>query len=205
MSVPPVVKKLSLSLLTLVTVLGIPAVWLWYTYAGPGSYAEHNDIKAMFEGMPNVKIIRMGGNEDITYEDIWANISIKSKGEMELFALTRKSFESPAHISLGSIGAYNIIVEGEGCVGVVKSATGEPVRSQFYGGAIDIGSEGTFARFFPFQVKNVQDAIARYDDICAVLAEWPVEPAKKHFQDKNGTDYYYYIKRIQPKDALDKK
>lgn len=51
MSVTPVMKKLSLSIGVLVIFVGIPAMWLWYMFAGPGYYAEFNDIKATLEGM----------------------------------------------------------------------------------------------------------------------------------------------------------
>jgi hypothetical protein len=90
---------------------------------------------------------------------------------------------------------YNIIVEGEGYVGVVKTGTGKPVRSQFYGCAIDIGRKGKFAQFFPFEMRNVQDVIARYDDISTIIAQWPMEPDKNHFKDKEGNDYYFYVKK----------
>lgn len=201
MSVPPIVKKLSLSLLTFVIILGIPAVWFW-----KGRYAEFNEIKALFEKMPGVDLINAWGNEDVTFEDIGAQIRVKDEGEITFFALTRDSFKSTSVICLYSIGPYKFEYEGKGYVGVIKSATGEPVRSQFYGSAIDIGSGGEFARFFPFQLKNVRDVITRYDDICAILADWPIAPEKKHFQDEKGTDYYYSIKKenqqLLPGDSL---
>jgi len=111
------------------------------------------------------------------------------------FALTRDSFKSTSVICLHAIGPYEFEYGGTGYVGVVKAATGEPVRSQFWGSAIDIGSGGEFAQFFPFQVKTVQDVIARYDDICEIIAEWPEAPERKHFQDEEGTDYWFCMKR----------
>ena len=194
-------KKLCLSFGTLVIFLGIPAAWLWYSFAGPGYYAEFNDIKASFEKMQDVEVVEMGGNEDLTYEDIWAHISVRGKGKLHLYSLTRKSFRDVNHVILGTIGSHDVVVEGEGYVGAYKMDTGEPARSQFYGSSIDIGREGAFAGFFPFEIRNVHDVIARYDDITAILSRWPAEPDKKHFKDEKGTDYYYYVKEIQPKDG----
>ncbi len=188
-------KKLSLSIAVLLIFIGIPAAWLWYTFAGPGYYAEFNDIKATLEGMPDVELIRAWGNEDITFEDIGVEIEVKDKGRIMFFALTRDSFKSTSVICLHAIGPYEFEYGGTGYVGVVKAATGEPVRSQFWGSAIDIGSGGEFAQFFPFQVKTVQDVIARYDDICEIIAEWPEAPERKHFQDEEGTDYWFCMKR----------
>lgn len=198
---PPILlttKRLSLLLFILLVALCIPAVWVWWTFFGPGYYAEFNDIKNAFQNMPEVEIVRAGGNEDVTFEDIWARIRIKGKGEMMIGGLTRQSFENISpHISIREIGPYKPKIEGKMHIGATEIATGKPVRSQFWGSGIDIGSEGAFARFFPFQIKNMQDAIARYDDICAVLAEWPVSPDKKHFQDENGNDYYYCVEQIK--------
>lgn len=195
MSAPLIVKKLSLSIAVLVLLLGIPAVWLWYTLAGPGYYAEFNDIKATLKGMPDVELIRAWGNEDITFEDIGAEIEVKGKGRIMFFALTRDSFKSTPVICLHTIGPYEFEYGGTGYVGVVKTATGEPVRSQFWGSAIDIGSDGEFARFFPFKVKTVQDVIARYNDICEIIEKWPEAPERKCFQNEEGTDYWFSMKK----------
>jgi hypothetical protein len=194
MSVPSIVKKLSLSFGTMAILLGLPAVWLWYTFAGPGYYAEFNDIKASLTRMPDVELINAWGNEDVTLEDIGAEIRVRGKGVITFFALTRDSFKSTSVICLHSIGPYEFEYEGEGYGGAAKTGTGEPVRSKFCGSSIDVGSGGEFARFFPFQVKTVQDVIARYDDICSILANWPVAPERKHFQNEEGTDYYFSIK-----------
>ena len=200
MSIPPVMKKLSLSIAALVLFSGIPAAWVWYTFAGPGYYAEFNDIKATLEGMPDVELIRAWGNADITFEDIGAEIAVKGKGKIRFFALTRDSFRSTPVICLHTIGPYEFEYGGTGYVGVVKTATDEPVRSQFRGSAIDIGTDGEFAGFFPFQVKTVQDVIARYDDICSIIAEWPEAPEKRHFRNEEGTDYWF-SKKIDPTSA----
>ena len=199
MSVPLIVKKLSLSVATLVIFLGIPAAWVWYTFAGPGYYAEFNDIKAALNSIPDVALIDAWGNEDLTFEDIGAEIRVKNKGTITFFALTRNSFKSTPVICLQSIGPYQFEYGGTGYVGVVKTATREPVQSEFFGSAIDIGSDGEFAQFFPFQIKLVRDVIGRYDDICAILETWPIAPERRCFRDKKGTDYYYSIKKeIQP-------
>lgn len=40
--------------------------------AGPGYYAEFNELKANLAAIPGIKITDMGGNRDLTFEDIWA-------------------------------------------------------------------------------------------------------------------------------------
>lgn len=197
MTLKSIAKKVLLSLVALAVILGIAAFWLWYKYVGPQRYAEFNDIKERFQEMPDVELLDSGGHEDLTFEDIWATIRVEGKGEIKFYGLTRESFEEPKHILVNAIGPYNISFEGEGFRGVIKTATGEPVRSRFWGGSINVGPNGRFTAFFPFEMRNVLDVIAHYHDICAVLAEWPVAPEKNHFKDEEGTDYYYYVKMIQ--------
>jgi len=194
MAVPPIVKKLSLFIGILAVVLCIPAAWIWYMFAGPGYYAEFNDIKETLEGLPDVELIRAGGNKDITFEDIEAEIRVKDKGRIAFVGLTRDSFKSAPDIRLYAIGPYEFGYRGKGYIGVRMTATGEPVRSDFTGFAINIGSEGKFSRFFPFQIRTVQDVIARYDDICSVLASWPAAPERGRFTDEEGTEYYFSVK-----------
>jgi hypothetical protein len=188
-------KKLSLRIAALIVFLGIPTVWVWYTFAEPGYYAEFHDIKATLEGMPDVMLIRAWGNDDVTFENIGAEIEVDGKGRIMFCALTRDAFRSTPAICVHTIGPCEFEYSGTGHVGVVKATTAEPVRSQFSGSAIDIGSDGAFARFFPFRLKTVQDVIARYDDICHILAKWPEAPERQHFRNEEGTDYWFSMKR----------
>ena len=94
------------------------------------------------------------------------------------------------------MGPYRIRIRGEGFVGVYKHATGEPVRSEFGGGSVDIGPGGDFAHFFPFKIPNIQSAVAHYDDILEIVGGWPESPsAPRHFKNAKGTDYYYWVVR----------
>ena len=88
----------------------------------------------------------MGGNKDLTYEDIWAEINVKGKGRITVFALSRESFKKTPKIVLGKIGDYDIRWEGEGDIEVTNSETGnrESIRSKLTGNAINIGKNGDF-------------------------------------------------------------
>ncbi len=165
----------------------------WYYLKGPGYYAEINAVRERLEDIPGVEILELDCVEDITIEHISGRINIAGKGEVTLFNLSEDSFRHSESIRLRSIGPYDLRVESEGYVGVYESATGNPVRSEFYGGDADIGPAGEFASLFPFEIATVQAVVARYDDILRIIAAWPVESNKAHFKDRTGTDYYYYV------------
>ena len=162
-----------------------------------GYYTEHNDIKSQLLKTPNIDIIQMGGNKDLTYEDIWAEINVKGKGRITVFALSRESFKKTPKIVLGKIGDYDIRWEGEGDIEVTNSETGnrESIRSKLTGNAINIGKNGDFSQFFNFEIKNIEDVITKYDQILSVVASWPTEAKKKYFRGQNGTDYKFYVSK----------
>lgn len=173
----------------------------WYYLKGPGYYAEMNAVREHLEGIPGVEILGLDGVEDITIEHISARINVAGKGELTLFNLNEDSFHHSESLFLRSIGQYDLRVQGEGYVGVHESATGMPVRSQFYGGDADIGPAGEFASLFPFEIATVQTVVERYDDILRIIAAWPEESNKAHFRDKAGTDYYYYVENRNAQQA----
>ena len=167
--------------------------WGYYELFGPGYYAELRSVEAKFQEISGVEVLKIHGNEDITLEDIWAQIHVEEKGRMTFWGLTRDSFKNTPHIHIGKIGSYMIRVEGKGYVGAYDNTTKQPVQSKFSTAFIDIGSEGEFSHLFSFAVSNIHDVIAHYDEICAVLARWPVYPEMAHFQAQDGTDYYYSV------------
>ena len=75
---------------------------------GPGYFTEFNDIKSKFLEMPIIDIVQMGGNKDVTYEDIWAEINVKGKGKITFYGISRESFKETPKIVLGKIGDYDI-------------------------------------------------------------------------------------------------
>ena len=64
--------------------------WLWYTFVGPGYWAEYKDIKAELEKISELEIKELGYNKDITLEDIWAVLHVKGKGDLTVYGLTRE-------------------------------------------------------------------------------------------------------------------
>jgi hypothetical protein len=189
-------KKLLLKLLTVAVCLSLllGAFTGWYFFVGPGYYAEVNAVRTELQKIPQIKYVVIDYVDDITPEQITAQISVEANGDLTISNLKRKSFRYTESIRLRTIGPYSINVQGRGYRGAYETATGNPVQSEFYEGDIDIGTGGEFAHLFPFKLLKVQDVINHYEDILGIIAAWPVEPDKAHFKDDTGTDFYYSIK-----------
>jgi hypothetical protein len=174
--------------------VGAAAVFLWYHLAGPGRYAEFEDLQARFRALPGVTLLDASGHDELLFEIDGFTIDVEDRGEVSFGGLSRASFERVGHLPLTRIGGYQVIVVSEGYIGVYRADTKEPVRSTGYGYGIDVGPEGPFSRFFPFALDNVQSVLDRYEEICSVLASWPMQPEYASFEDEEGTRYFYALK-----------
>ncbi|NCG27589.1 MAG: hypothetical protein GWP42_08620 [Verrucomicrobiales bacterium] len=174
---------------------GLPLFWLWYTFVGPGYWAEYKDIKAELEKIPELEIKELGYNEDITLEDIWAIFHVKGKGDLTVYGLTRESFEEPKRLVLGAIGGFDIRFRGKQFMEVTNEAGDrESIKSDVSGYAITIIG-GAFSEMFPSDIKNVQGLVKNYDGVLEVVSEWPGPEQKKNLKDGKGNEYNYYTLR----------
>ena len=101
----------------------------WYHLAGPGRYAEFEDLQARFRAMPGVTLLDASGHEDVTFEIGGFTIDVEDRGVVSFGALSRDSFEHADHLPVLSIGGDQVIVVSEGYIGVYRADTGEPMRS----------------------------------------------------------------------------
>ena len=176
---------------------GLPLFWLWYTFVGPGYWAEYKDIKAELEKIPGLEIKELGYNKDITLEDIWAILHVKGKGDLTVYGLTRKSFEEPKSLGLGAIGGFDIRFTGKQFMEVTnEEGNREFIKSDVDGHAINI-IDSVFSEMFPFDIKNVQSLVKNYDAVLEVVSKWPGPEQKKNLKDGKGNEYNYYTLRIK--------
>lgn len=141
--------------------------WKWY---------YERDLRAVrgrLETIPGVTVKTLGGNEDITLEDIFATIEVAGKGELVLGDLTPRSFESGGQFILHRIGRQSPRYAGYGLVGVYITATGQPVKSLVHGSSLAFGSRNDLAELMPVRVTRVQDLIENFEIIQAALLNWP--------------------------------
>jgi hypothetical protein len=183
--------------ITAVLAAPLSAWWVWYMLAGPGYYAEFNQIKAQLGQMPGVEIVKMGGNTDLTFEDIWAHLKVEGKGEIRLMSLTRDSLTNSSDLHVAQIGPYSFRKEWWG-YGAVIDREGKPVRYQSIGMTLNLGRSGEFSpqgKFFGklrAPVRNVADVVQHYDEICGALASLQDRP--HHFENADGSTVEYTIR-----------
>ena len=177
---------------------GLPALWVWYAFVGPGYWAEFKDVKQQLESIPGIEIKHLGYNEDITLENISAEIYVRDKGIIRLYSLTRDSFKEPKALGFGAIGNFDVRYTGTQFMEATnEEGEQESVKSEVVGYAINIIDGGVFSEMFPFDIKNVQDLVQYYDEVLEVISKWPDAEHKKNLKDDKGNEYHYYTVSMQ--------
>ena len=72
----------------------------------------------------------------------------------------------------------------------------ESIKHDVSGLAINLIGDEAFAKMFPFEIKNIQGLVNKYDEVEDVISQWPNVDNKKYLEDENGNEYNYYTIKI---------
>lgn len=155
-------------------------------------YWDRDRLRARLDVVPNVSVVGVEGFDDgPEFKVVYATISVRDRPGSIL------KFQSPTvlaggkQVRLSQIGPYQLWVSGSGYLGVVQTATGKPVASQFYQDWFDIGPEGWFGDLLPgVQIKGVEDVVKNYDRLLAAIEAMPKEGRRKL---KDGSEVEYKV------------
>jgi hypothetical protein len=142
-------------------------------------FRELRIVTAALNSTPDVKVLSAWGNEDLTLEDIWADIEVHGSHKVILFALEKSSFESGGDFCLARIDNYAIRYKAYG--DFVWGADGLRKGSSL-SNRICFGAENEFAPLVPVKIDKVQDLIGSVEEIKGVLAGWPRCPGFLEFE-----------------------
>ncbi|MEO6078338.1 MAG: hypothetical protein ABIQ86_00960 [Steroidobacteraceae bacterium] len=154
------------------TVTGV-AVWLWYE-SGPGYYREYNRVKEQLAAIPGVTVIDSWGNIDLTFEDIWAHVRLRGRGDLAFWGLTERSFSSSRNLALNGIDRYSF--RWTHCGYHVIDRDGKPARSMEVGLTLDLRGHEIYAGkqligTLPVSIRTVQELVSHYDVVMVWLDE----------------------------------
>lgn len=163
-------KATAIALLLVFNSVGCSA-WNWYYER------DLREVRRRLESIPGVVVKSIGGNEDLTLEDIFATVEIAGPRELSLGYVTSKSFELGGGFFVRHIGTMSPRYTSYGHQGVYESATGRAVRSHAYGSGLPFGSAGEFVELVPVRVARIQDVIQHAELLETTLKQWPRCPA----------------------------
>jgi hypothetical protein len=138
-------------------------------------YRELRAVRDSLEAIDGVVSVEAGGNEDVTLEDIWAKIRLRTGGELWLFQLTSRSFSGTSPVVVGKAGDLFPKFSAHRSWGI----------------AAEFGGGGLFAGQLSRPILNAGEAVARYEEISAALQSWPRCPEFATLADPNGGEVRY--------------
>ncbi len=193
----PLLRRCGIRRSLLVFSLAAQAViWfmVWFGFIRSASLATHNEILRLCQAIPGVKAVDLiGSTNDNMFDDhgFTIELTLDNGGQLDLSGPLwpedldlhqRHSFE------IGRIGNFTF-------VGVSVRPGFGPERAMTHFGSVSIGNftNGDF----PFAVTSLADLVAHYDQMVAVVAQWPVAPAadRRTLQTSDGpVDYFYAVR-----------
>ena len=170
--------------LLMATLTGCPAYDWWYK-------REFRQITDKLRQIPNVTVVNAGGNEDVTFEDIFAELRIDGHATLALTQLTSDAFDGGAPFYVSRVGNLEPRVTSFGFQGVFETATGKPVKSVSFGSAIAAGDNELAHSVCCARYQTVPQAISAWKSLEAELADWPRCPGFREVVGASGTIYRY--------------
>lgn len=158
-------------------------------------YRELREVTTRLEAIPNVEIIHSGGNEDVTFENIYVELNVQGKGRLLLTHLSAGAFTGEQRFFVARIGTLEPQSTFYGdAAGVEESATGRPVKSVGYGGAIEIA--GNDPSGCCGELRTVEDVVVHYDDLVRILKTRPRCPLFTERALSNGDVYRFCVSAV---------
>jgi hypothetical protein len=143
-------------------------------------YAEYNLVKDKLSKIPEVEILSIDGNPDLTLEDIFATIRLKTGDTLLLYSLNKTTFDSTNSIDLGRLNNWEFHI--------TECTSG----GHWGGGSIDIGQNSVYAQIKKLNIINIQDVITHIDVIKNVINQIPAHP---NFDTLNRKEELVYLQK----------
>lgn len=173
--------------------LGASAGYIWYISMGPGRYAEAERFKEQLAQIPGVTDVEVYGHDDVGYEINGFHLELDGHRILSLGGLEDPSSDQLERIHIYRIGDQEVTYAMEGFIGVYDSRTDAPMRSTGHGNGFTVGAKGAHAHLFPFRLHSVAEVVQHYDEICAVISAWPVQPDYAKLVDNDGVRWFYAL------------
>jgi hypothetical protein len=137
-------------------------------------YAVYNAVKAELEKIEGVKVLDMGGNEDVELEEIYATISLSSGDTLRFYDLHRGSFDSTTYLKLTRINQWDFHTTG--CNTYID---------------YEIGFPASYKPLRELKLRSVQEIIKNIDTIKKIVNTIATYPAFDTLVNTKGDTFYY--------------
>jgi hypothetical protein len=178
----------------IIALLGLLYSLYWYS-CDYEYYRDYREVKEELEALRdrNVQVVSIWGNEDLRLEDIFAQVVVGDGDTLGFYNLSRKSFHEPTEVAIFRFGDWEF--QSCGCNG----------RQEVYfgGNAVVIGENGAYNLHVKHTIRNVRDAILKYEQLRPLIDSIPEYPRFGVMSDGlNGQVYFFKHRAIHNQDSL---
>lgn len=158
-------------------------------------FEERIKIAELIQQTPAVRSAEYVFDADITENIIVTRIELRERPDaiLKLCRLEGHENGSFRHLYVQQIGHLTFVFGGYRVSDRPDSKTGEPVKSRFWRGDVDIGPDSMLRDVLPFTVSTLDELIARYDELIAYFETWPTSGNRGTIRSPDGSERYYYV------------
>ena len=155
-------------------------------------YAERYAVESFLKKIDGI------GYSISTYEDVMeevANVTITVDGipDSTIVLVGLSEYESNGCFAITQIGKWRFVTTGTRFLGAHDSTTGEPVKSNYWGGHIAMDPNSPYKEIIPFPINTVQDLVDNYEDLVDYFDTWPRESEPGQVILDDGSIQKYYV------------
>jgi|JI8StandDraft_1071087.scaffolds.fasta_scaffold64954_1 hypothetical protein len=161
--------------ISIFVILLIAFIFIFYKFF---YYHELNYIKKELQKNDKIEIVKVWGNEDVTFEDIYAILKVKQKGNLSIYNLSNDVNDFPNEVYIGEIGNYKF----------THFVCRNGISSK-----LNIGTKSDFGKKTGIVFKNIDDVINHYDDIIKYIDRLEKFPKYNLYHTENYEETILFV------------
>lgn len=162
------------------------------SFASRMYYAERYAVQAILKKVDGIGY-SIDTFEDVLEEVAKVTITVDGIPDSRIVLVGLTEYESNGSFAITQLGKWRFVTTGSRFLGAVDSATGEPVKSNYWGGHIAVDPHSPYKEIIPFPINTVQDIVDHYQELVGYFDKWPRESEPGHVILDDGSVQKYYV------------
>ena len=155
-------------------------------------YAERYRVRSILNKIDGIDYTMLS-HEDIFEKIGSVTITIDSIPDSQIVLLGLARYGKSGRFAISQIGKWRFVIQGTTYLGATDAKTGEPVKSNYWGGYIDAGRKGPYRDLIPYPTDTLQDIIDHYEELVEHFDSWPRESDPGRVVLDDGSLQKYYV------------
>ena len=174
------------------TTLVVALICGMISFASRMYYAERYAVQAILKKVDGIEY-SIDTHQDVMEEVAKVTITVDSIPDSKIVLVGLSEYESNGRFAISQLGKWQFVITGSTFLGATDSKTGEPVKSNYWGGYIAMAPHSPYKEFIPFPINTVQDIVDHYEELNDLFDTWPRESEPGQVILEDGSVQKYYV------------